>query len=156
MKNAFIVDYIADLMISKGHTRGSISSYDGFIRNMDASEESYSFNIYHKNDEELELIDIFEYNGPISIVYYRNYKMNSLDDHHYYQLENGEIRTPYVDITDGKARTSINELYIYSKSISCTELMLKTAELYIGEALDEESLLKLSGDDLQIIYFKNK
>lgn len=156
MKNAIIVDYIADLMISKGHNRGSISSYDGFIRNMDASEESYSFNIYHKNDEDLELVDIFEYNGPMSIVYYRNYKMNSLDDHHYYQLENGEMRTPYVDIKDGKARNSLNELYVYSKQKSCMELMLKTAELYIAEALDEERLLKLPGDEIQIIYFKNK
>lgn len=34
MKNAFIVDYLADLMIENGYIRGAISSYDGFNRNL--------------------------------------------------------------------------------------------------------------------------
>lgn len=35
MKNAFITDYVADVMIDNGYTLGSLTSYDGFTRNLD-------------------------------------------------------------------------------------------------------------------------
>ena len=34
MKNAFITDYVADVMIENGYTLGSLTSYDGFTRNL--------------------------------------------------------------------------------------------------------------------------
>ena len=49
MANAFIVDYIADTMRANGFVRGSVSSYDGFVRNLDdLSGSEYAFNIFNR------------------------------------------------------------------------------------------------------------
>ncbi len=40
MKNAFVADYLAEALTQAGHTHGSISSYDGYIRNLDAAAQS--------------------------------------------------------------------------------------------------------------------
>ncbi len=48
MKNAFVADYLAESLIEAGYTRGSISSYDGFVRNLDGRDVSYSFNLYDR------------------------------------------------------------------------------------------------------------
>ena len=48
MKNAFVTDYLADTLIENGYTAGTISSYDGFSRNLGKMEESFSFNIYDR------------------------------------------------------------------------------------------------------------
>jgi hypothetical protein len=127
MKNAFIVDYLADLMIESGYTRGSISSYDGFVRNMDITDTSYSFNIYDRVGQTLELDHILEYTGPLSLVYYRDYAMNSRDYNHYYELDNSEIRTAYVDVKDGLSKEALSSLYLYSDSKRARYLFLCTS-----------------------------
>ena len=152
MKNAFIVDYIADLMIDAGHTRGSISSYDGFIRTMDVTDTSYSFNVYDREGEKLTLAQVMEYAGPLSLVYYRDYKMNSLDYHHYYELDNGEIRTAYVDVNDGFSKESIDSLYVYSKESSCAKLLLETVSVYVADEFDAEKLQTLESQGIYSIY----
>ena len=43
------MDYLADLMI-ENDISGAISSYDGFNRNLDEREQSYSFNIFDRVD----------------------------------------------------------------------------------------------------------
>ena len=46
MKDAFIIDYLAQVMEDNGYNRGAISSYDGFVRTLSAGQLSYSFNLY--------------------------------------------------------------------------------------------------------------
>ena len=48
MKNAVIIDYVADLMQKNGYTAGSITSYDGFTRNLDNSNTSYTYTIFDR------------------------------------------------------------------------------------------------------------
>lgn len=152
MKNAFIVDYIADLMIASGHIRGSISSYDGFIRTLDTTETSYSFNVYDRVGQELNLAQVMEYTGPLSMVYYRDYEMNSLDYHHYYKKDNGEIRTAYVDVNDGFSKEAIDSLYVYSKNSSCAKLLLETVSVYVADEFDDRKLHELKAQGIYSIY----
>ncbi len=71
MKNAFITDYVADVMIENGYTLGSLTSYDGWIYEKSGSDfcyykikcrsgntsgeaeenADYSFNIYDRQGE---------------------------------------------------------------------------------------------------------
>ena len=44
LKNAFIVDYMAEELEAAGFTGGIISSFDGFQRNLGATKGSYSQN----------------------------------------------------------------------------------------------------------------
>ena len=44
--NAFIADYLAQELTALGYTRGTLTSYDGFIRNLDGSGTEYSVQLY--------------------------------------------------------------------------------------------------------------
>ena len=78
-----------------------ISSYDGFYRNLDERDVSYSFHIFDRVGQDIYPAAVMEYNGPESLVYLRNYPISTQDQAHYYEMKSGEIRTAYIDGADG-------------------------------------------------------
>lgn len=152
MKNAFIIDYLADVMIENNYTLGSISSYNGFVRNLDESGNIYSYHLYDRVGNTVYPSGIMSYSGPQSIVYLRNYKMSELDNQYYYELANGETRTSFIDITDGLCRSAKNDFVSYSKEHGCAEILLQMLPLYITDAFHEEALADLAMKAIYSIY----
>ncbi|MDE6620610.1 MAG: hypothetical protein K2K74_09030 [Lachnospiraceae bacterium] len=157
MKNAFIVDYIADTMKANGFVFGSISSYDGFVRNLDeASGLEYAFNIFDRDGKSVYQAGVMRYNHAMSIVYLRSYPANnSLDWQHYYVFRNGEIRTAYVDVADGYCKSAVDSLVSYSQNSSCAEVLLQVMPVYINDYFDAEKLMKLVPGGIYSIYCEN-
>ena len=217
MKNAFIVDYLAESLADAGFTNGSISSYDGFVRNLDERDVSYSFNIYDRvitgaessgadgqvmaenaangfgsgdvpsdvqnseteplqstaprsneaesaqavvgNNEtqqtavtkapagQILQLAIMQYYGPVSLVYLHDYAITSLDQQRYYQMADGEMRTPYIDPLDGLCRNSISSLvsYSYDGSVGCADILLALIPVYIADEFDADAVEVLAG-----------
>lgn len=152
LKNAFEVDYLADTMIENGFTHGSISSYDGFIRNFDSSDTGYSFNIFDKKENNVYCAGIMGYKGEKAIVYLRNYAIYSQDVQHYYQLKNGELRTPYLDPRDCIPKNSLENLVAYSKDKSCSEIILDIMDIFISDSFDANKLKELSRKGVYSVY----
>lgn len=154
MRNAFVVDYIADTMIANGFVRGSISSYDGFIRNMDdVSGSEYAFNLFDRVGKAVYHAGIMRYDHAISIVYLRNYPANNnLDWQHYYVFQNGEIRTSYIDTADGYCKSAVNNLVSYSQDSSCAEVLLQVMPVYINDRFGAEMLTRLAQSEIYSIY----
>lgn len=140
MKNAFIADFIADVMLENGYTRGSISSYDGFIRNLDDSGTGYSFNLYDRVGQNVYPAAVMQYTGSVSIVYLRDYRMNSLDFQHYYEFADGRIRTAYLDVADGLSKAAVPNLVSYSESEGCANLLMQMIPAYITDSFNRENL----------------
>ncbi len=155
MKNAFVIDYLANVISEKGFTQGTISSYDGFSRNLDESAAGYSYKIYDSVDGAVYQAAIASYQGRQSSVYLRNFAMDERDNSHYYTLKNGEIRTSYLDIKDGKCKSAVNTLISCSKEKGCAEVLLSIMPIYIAETLDEEALVDLLSEDVYSIYCKD-
>ncbi len=151
MKNAFIIDYLADTLAGYGYTHGCITSYDGFVRNLDDRDVTYSFAIYSRSGDDIYQPAILEYSGEKSIVYLRNYMMSDKDLIHYYELANGQIRTPYLDY-DGYCKSAVNDLVAYSDRLSCAEIALRISPLYIADALDGAQLDSLADEGIYFIY----
>lgn len=156
MKNAFIIDYIAQVMIDQGYTFGNISSFDGFVRNLDESGSvTYAFNLYNRDDETVSPEAVLNYSTPLSIVYLRNYRMSSLDDRFYYEYDNGDIRTSYLSVADGQCKSSVNNMVCYSLGDGCADLLLQVIPIYISDSFDSESVLSLAQQEIYTIYFDN-
>jgi len=132
LKNAFIIDYLAESLIQGGYTLGSLSSFDGFSRTLDDSGTPHSFNIYDRVGQSIQLAAVMEFSCPMSIVYLRDHLMGILDERRYYQWENGQIRTPYVDAQDGLSRTSTDSLVGYSQAMGCAQILLHMIPSYVG------------------------
>lgn len=158
MKNAFIVDYIADLLMEKGYTHGAISSYDGFSRNMDNRDADvirYSVNIFDRAGMDINTAAVMQYSGACGFVNFRDYMITELDCWHYYEYADGETRSSYLDIKDGKCRSAVPSLTSYSKDRGCAEIMLAVSPLYIADTLDADALLSLGSDGIFSVYCDN-
>ena len=155
MKNAFIIDYFADVMIEKGYQSGTISSYDGFSRNLDESGAEYAFNIFDKRKQNVYTAGVMKYTGMNSIVFLRNYPMHSIDGGHYYELDNGDIRTSYLDIADGYCKSAVNNLVSYSADLGCAEVLMQMMPIYIADTFDAQALLSLMENGIHSIYCEN-
>lgn len=155
MKNAFITDYLANIMSSNGYTLGSISSHDGFTCNMDTTNTNYAFNMYDNIDGEAYQIATANYAGARNIVTMHNFIMNAFDKYHSYELQNGEVRTSYLDIEDGLCKSAVNMYVAYAEGMSCSEIMLNIAPSYIAESLDEQVAVDLTKEKIYSVYCKD-
>lgn len=152
MKNAFVTDYIADFMTEKGYTKGVLSSFDGFTRNLDDSDFSYSVNLYTKAENgKLYGAAVMSYKKPLSIVYRKAFPLVDLDSLYLRENENGEVRTAYIDF-DGISKTSKNELVSFSREKSCAEILLKTEPLYVADEFDEAGVSALLKEGISSVY----
>lgn len=152
-KNAFIVDYIADSLVEKGYVYGTISAYDGFMRNFDIRENvSYSYNLIAQYAGDAYDVGRYEYVGKNSIVFLRSFKTNKLDMT-YYRYEDGTERHAYVDVNDGLCKNSLNTLISYSSDATCAEVLLSVIPIYISNAFEQEKLTSLSRDGIYSIWF---
>ncbi|MBO6163681.1 MAG: hypothetical protein J6N77_01385 [Lachnospiraceae bacterium] len=149
MKNAFAADYLAEKMIARGHTRGVLTSQDGYIRCLDESGASFTLpqtawkengtsssenasNDSNSHEENFEYISEFSYTGPMSIAYLRAYPVADASDDSYYVMPDGSIRTAYIDPADGLCRTSRMEWLLHSAEEGCADLVLSAAPEFIG------------------------
>lgn len=156
LKNAFIADFLADSLLAEGYTLGTLSSTDGYSRSLTRGDVSYALNIYDLVDAAAYPAAVMEYSRPLSAVYLHSYPMNSLDDLRYYRYQDGEIRTSFVDLTDGKDRTAVNDLVVYSESASCAELLLKLLPLYVAESLNTEGLTALAAENMYAVWCESR
>ena len=153
MTNAFIVDYIADLMIDNGYTQGMIASYDGFARNFGGYDVAFSYTVYSRQDDTVYSVADMIYDGARSFVYAHDYAITSLDTQRYYTYESGETRNPYIDASDGLCKAATEDLVLYSEDASCVDLMLSLIDVYIAEDLDESKLETLADSGIYSIYY---
>lgn len=154
MKNAFIADFLAQAFTSQGYTRGVLSSYDGFVRNLDGGGTEYSLDLYARQGDVIYPAAIMGYQGALSLVNLRSYPMNALDFQRFYELENGEIRLPYVDIRDGLARCAVDTLVGYSRDKGCAEVLLEMLPVYVASGFQESSAAALAGRGIEAIYYR--
>lgn len=150
LKNAFIADYIADLMIENGFTDGSLTSFDGFTRNLGVKED-YTLNIFDRREEGVFAAAAMHYTGALSAVNYRDFPLNALDSRRFYMLQNGEIRHSYLDF-DGLCKSATGSLVCMSPDKSCAEIALRSAPFYICDEFDTEGLSGLSDGGVFSVY----
>ncbi len=155
MKNAFIIDYLAQALLDVGFTDGFIASYDGFTRNLDKSGRTYSQNLFNRQDNDIFMPAAMDYTGPMSMVFLRNFPLSSADKWHYYAYQHGSITTAMVDPADGLSKSAVNNLLVYSKDQGCAQLLMKAAPVFVAESFDEQVLQDLTGQKIYSVWFQN-
>lgn len=130
LTNGFIIDYFAQTMIDLGLTEGFLSSSDGYTRNLDSTHE-FNYRIFDKQGDTIYPAGVMTYQGPISMVFAKNYPTAPSDA--YYVASGEEIIHRYADPKDGLCRTRVNNLVSYSYDTGCVEVLLKLLPSFLGE-----------------------
>ncbi|MCM1214806.1 MAG: hypothetical protein NC331_16840 [Lachnospiraceae bacterium] len=154
MKNAFIIDYLAEEMLAAGYFRGCISSVDGFTRNLDGSGELYAYTFYDRVDATVYPAANVQYSGPSGIVYLHDYPLDGAQQY-YYVYSSGEIRTPYLDARDGFCKSACSGLACYGREAGCSAILLRIIPVYIADTFEKETLEKMAGEGIFSIYSEN-
>ena len=156
MENAFIADYLAETLEAAGYTRGALISDDGFMRCLDEETGSeYSFNFTHREGGEVTVLSTLRFSGRVSIACLRDYPAEGSDGEGYYLYENGTLRSPFLDTSDGLDRSSKPELCGYSFDEGCAALALTLAPIFIADTLNTEALVTLENEGITVYYAKD-
>lgn len=155
MRNAFAVDYIADGLIAEGYTRGSLASFDGYLRTMDSSGTAYSLDLYSRVGQAVYPLGQLPYSGTFSYVALRDYPLTALDATRFYETASGEIRTAYVDPADGLSKSAIHQLSAYSREKSCAETLFSIIGLYVAEEWEERALPALKNEGIYAVFCRD-
>ena len=139
-ENAFIIDAICDVLISKDMTLGAISSYDGYARNLDTREMEYSFSFYAKGDEVVYPVCDVEYSGGIATYIARTYPVSGNDVFDYYLYSSGESAHRFIDPTTGEYKSCLDEILLASSSKDCFSLALLAYSTLVSDSLNESDL----------------
>ncbi len=154
MKNAFVADYLANVLSDEEYTRGTLISSDGFIRNLDdISGNEYSITLSHREGNTVNTQDQVYFSGRVSIAVLHDYPLGSTDSDNYYVFENGEIRSMYLDPADGLCKCSLPELVGSSTEKNCAELALMMASVFIADSFDETALKGMVDSGITFWYY---
>lgn len=152
MKNAFIIDYLAQVLSDNGFTNGYLASYDGFTRNLDERGNVYSFNVFDRLDNGVNLPAVMSYDEPSAIVFLRNYPLNEADKWHYFSFPDGSIATMMIDSKDGMSKSSTDNLVCYSHETGCAQMLLQMIPAFISDSLDDSILETMASGRIYSIW----
>lgn len=155
LRNAFIADYIAAMLIDNGFTNGYIASADGFTRNLDKRATAYRVNLFNKNENNVDLAAVMAYTGARSLVNLRSYPMYDVEKR-YYTFADGRVVTAMIDPADGQSKSATDNLLSYSTELSCGQLALAVMPVYVADTLSEEALNALTEQGIFSIWFKEQ
>lgn len=156
MTNAFIADYLAQVLMDNGYTSGYLSSYDGFTRNLDTRNNTYYVSLLSNDDGAVAIPAVMSYEGANSLVLFRNFAVSDSDDWQYYTYSTGETVASYLDVETCLSKTSTDSLLSYSTELSCGEILLQTLTLYASDTFDVQKLNELTGDGIHSVWCNEK
>ena len=91
-----------------------------------------------------------------SLVTLRAYPTGGQPYPFYYRYEDGVIRTPFADLSDGLCRTSLPQLTCWSKSSGCAEIALQMAPLYVGSDFSPAGIEDLAGGGIWSVWCRDR
>lgn len=152
MKNAFIIDYFADVLAENGFTNGTISSEDGFVRNLGA-KDTFLFNVYDRPGDVAYLAAAMQYQGACSIVSLRSFPVSTDDAvERYYVYADGTAAAPQMSTADGLRKNAVPSLIGYAQDAGCADTLMRMLPVYVQEELDEAQIKALVLSGVQAVW----
>ena len=142
MRNAFVADYVAELLAEKGYVSGCIGSFDGYNRSLDRAGQLH-FNIFDRQGTDIYAPGKMTYAGAMSIVFLRDYPLSTQDQWSYHVYEDGRITSSLINPDDGMRPMAIANLVSYSASASCAELLAEMTPVVFADAFSKDAVMEL-------------
>lgn len=145
--------YLAGTLEAAGFTRGALISEDGFMRCLDTETGSeYAFDFTHREGGEVTVLSTLRFAGRVSIACLRDYPAEGSGGEGYYMYEDGTLRSPFLDVSDGLDSCAAPELCGWSEDAGCAAIALELAPIFIADALNVEALEALENEGITVYY----
>ncbi|MBQ6513528.1 MAG: hypothetical protein IJI09_02295 [Clostridia bacterium] len=151
-KNAFIIDDLADALVSSGWTRAVLSSRDGFIRCLDG-RGSFTLNMYADTDAGAKQIAQMDYSGPASLMMLL--PAPGGDRSYSYRYQDGTLRTAWISAEEGLDSQPVDGLAAYSETGGCADLLCCFLNLLTYEGTEDTDWAAASGNEISLWLARN-
>lgn len=155
MTNAFVADYLAGELLEQGFTKGYLTSQDGFTRNLDSRQGSYTLYWYAQPVKQNGQPETIAYQGPKAIVSLRDFPLNSQERWQYYIYEDETVVSGCLSVETGVSSAAVTSLLCLSDNLSCGEMVLAMAPVFTAEAWTENSAEVLHNAGMECYWCKN-
>ncbi len=153
LQDAFIIDYLADTIHDAGYTLGVISSHDGYTRCLNENRLGYENPLFLPVDEKnVTIAAQVSFPGGTNLVQLHERRMNTQKELYYYQFENGDMRTAYLDEKDALCKATLPVLMGTSREKGCAEIAMALLPFYAADDLDKAGLDDLAGEGIYPLY----
>lgn len=155
MRNAFVADFVADALTEQGFVNGYLETVDGYGCYLGGQ---YTVVIRDRIEQDVYLPALYTVEGGTRTVTFRNYPLSGegTESLRYFGYRDGSISTIYTDPSDGVSKSATDNLFCYSKTASCAQMVLRCAPLYLTEELDESALIALGPEGIYTVWAEGK
>lgn len=141
LKNAFMIDYLADSLAEKGFIYGYFTGH-GLVRN--PLPQSFDMVVYRRLDADIYPAARMTYRGGRSIVWMHDYAVNNTEEHDsYYTYRNGDTVCDYINTDTGLSHAAESDLLCFSDTRDCAGILLEALPVYTAESIDRAALERL-------------
>lgn len=154
MRNAFVADYIADALTEKGYCNGILTSYDGYVRNLDLSGRQYAFQVCNGSGN--NRIANMLYSRVGAMIWMRNYPISLEEKYDYYYWDDGRVSHTRLDPADGMPKAACSDFVVYSRSLGCAQILVESMDVYISDTLDWAKAEKLPAAGVEFALVADK
>ena len=143
-KNAFIIDDLADALISSGWTRAVLYSRDGFIRCLD---ERGTFTLDISADTGTGVIPVAqaEYSGPAALMMLIPEPKG--DRRYSYRYQDGTLRTAWISPENGLDVQPADGLAVYTEEGGCGQTLCRFLQALTDADTTEADWKAAAGED---------
>ena len=157
LKNAFVLDDLAEKCRSQGFTRGYIVSREGFARYLDAAATAdYTLQLTDGTAAGVVMAASLRIQEGMSLACLHGYSLADSTADFFYQYADGREVTPYLDPATGESRAAVRDLTLLSRTASCAELALAALPALTAEPWDAAAVTALRADDIAALWFEGK
>ncbi len=156
MENAFIIDYLADVLTENGYINGVLSSYDGFLRALGGASEQFGTGLYDLADGQSIPAASLSFGGEMSMVYLHGHPLGEQDSRYYYEFADGRVCTAYLDPADGLCKNAVEALVGFSRSGGCAETLLRLIPVYVADKFRADALDDLAAEGIYTAFCQDR
>lgn len=155
MTNGFVIDYLADQLMTSGYTNGYLASYNGFTRNLVQKDQVFRLNLFDLQGRDIVMPAVMDYEGQTALVCLRNFPLDDLDQWNSYVYDDGSTVTAMIDPVDGINRSAATSFLGYSKDYGCAEIMLNMSPVYLADSVSAEGIAEMARQNIFCVWFDN-
>lgn len=155
LKNAFLIDYLAETLNDAGYTNGTLRSVDGFTRFLGDGAEEVGITLYDRVGSDVWSPGTAVFQKVSAAVALRDYGLTAQDNDRFYQYEDGTIRAPYLDPTNALPKAAHADVLCHSETTGCAEMLLSILSLYVTDSFDPAAYSALTAQGIHTVYSDN-
>lgn len=156
MKNAFMIDALADRIKESGYTHGYLVSNEGWVRCLDDSDEIYELSVTDLQERTIYYRAKMRYKGPVQLVSFYDYTDRETYSDYYFAYSDGGFATAYIDPADGYYKSAYHDLILYSREASCADLLLEGMKMILTKSPDSRRPAELAAQGIWPVFYQDE